>query len=131
MPPAGSPPPDSPPSGRAVAAGLFALALLPLLLRLGWDSLYDWDEAWYGQVARELLRSGDWLALTWRGVPFTDKTPLGIWAIAASFATFGFGEWQARLPSALASALTVPVLFAIGREVFGSTRPALIAGLVL
>ena len=100
-------------------------------LLLGRESLYDWDEAWYGQVAKELLRGGDWLTLHWRGIPFFDKPPLGIWAIALSFRTFGQNEWAARLPSALCSVLTVLVLFRIGKRIFGKERPALFSALVL
>ncbi|HEY9900348.1 MAG TPA: glycosyltransferase family 39 protein [Pantanalinema sp.] len=110
---------------------LFALALLMFGLQLGLDSLYDWDEAWYGQVAKEMIRSGDWVTLQWRGAPFFDKPPLAIWAIALSFKVFGASEWAARLPSALCSAACVAVLFWIGRMVFERQGAAFLSALVL
>jgi 4-amino-4-deoxy-L-arabinose transferase-like glycosyltransferase len=110
---------------------LFALALLMFGTSLGLGSLYDWDEAWYGQVAKEILRTGDWVTLQWRGAPFFDKPPLAIWFIALSFEVFGASEWAARLPAALCAAACVPALFWIGRMVFERERPALLSALVL
>ncbi|MBO9539560.1 glycosyltransferase family 39 protein [bacterium] len=110
---------------------LFVLALLMFGLRLGLGSLYDWDEAWYGQVVKEMLRSGDWVTLQWRGAPFFDKPPLAIWAIALSFKLFGASEWAARLPSALCASACVPALFWIGGMVFERQRAALLSALVL
>lgn len=114
-----------------LAIVLFCLALVLFGLRLGLGSLYDWDEAWYGQVVKEMLRSGDWVTLHWRGGPFFDKPPLAIWAIALSFKVFGASEWAARLPSALCAAACVPVLFWIGRMLFVRQRAAILSALVL
>ncbi len=112
-----------------MAVALLAIAVFVPFL--GRDYLYDWDEAWYGQVAKELLRSGDWITLHWRGHPFFDKPPLGIWAIAASFATFGRSEWTARLPSVVASVACLFLMLWIGWMLFGRIRPALLSACVL
>ena len=118
---------------RLKRSWLFLLLLsLPMFgLYLGFEPLYDWDEAWYGQVAKEMIRSGNWMTLTWRGAPFFDKPPLGIWAIALSFKLFGRSEWAARLPSALAGILTILVVYWIGQQLFKRERPALLSALVL
>lgn len=110
---------------------LVALAIVMFGFFLGQDSLYDWDEAWYGQVVKELLATGDWITLQWRGSPFFDKPPLAIWAMAASASAFGLTETALRLPSAIASGLTVLVLYGIARLGFGRIRPALLSALVL
>lgn len=107
-----------------LAAGLFGF-------QLGAESLYDWDEAWYGQVVKELLASDDWITFQWRGHPFFDKPPLALWAMAASASLFGLNEAALRLPSAAASAAAVLVLYAIARVGFGRIRPALLAATVL
>ncbi len=116
---------------------LWALGLLAALsavmfgFLLGQESLYDWDEAWYGQVVKELLATGDWITLRWRGELFFDKPPLAIWAMAAAAGAFGLNETALRLPSALASGLTVLVLYGIARRGFGRIRPALLSAMVL
>jgi len=110
---------------------LMVLATLTFGFFLGQDSLYDWDEAWYGQVVKELLATGDWITLHWRGSPFFDKPPLAIWAMALAAQALGLNETALRLPSAIASGLTVLVLYGIGRLVFGRVRPALLSSLVL
>ena len=110
---------------------LLALSAVLFGFLLGHDSLYDWDEAWYGQVVKELLATGDWITLQWRGAPFFDKPPLAIWVMAASAQAFGLNETALRLPSAIASVLTVLVLYGIARQGFGRIRPALLSALVL
>jgi 4-amino-4-deoxy-L-arabinose transferase-like glycosyltransferase len=115
-------------------APLGLLTLLSALVfgfLLGQDSLYDWDEAWYAQVVKELLATGDWITLHWRGAPFFDKPPLAIWAMALSAKLLGLNETALRLPSAIASGLTVFVVYGIGRLAFGRIRPALLSALVL
>ncbi len=120
-----------------VKKDLWAIGLLAALsavmfgFLLGQDSLYDWDEAWYAQVVKELLATGDWITLHWRGGPFFDKPPLVIWMMAAAAGAFGLNETALRLPSAIASGLTVLVLYGIARVGFGRVRPALLSALVL
>ncbi len=110
---------------------LAALSIVMFGFLLGQDSLYDWDEAWYGQVVKELLATGDWVTLHWRGGPFFDKPPLAIWAMALAAKAFGLNETALRLPSAIASGLTVLVTYGIARLGFGRIRPALLSALVL
>ena len=95
------------------------------------EPLYDWDEAWYGQIVKELLRSGDWGTLTYRGEPFFDKPPLAIWAMALAVKLLGPAEWVIRLPSALCGIATVAVVLAIGRMLFERERAAWLSAAVL
>src|SRR5256885_8164939 len=44
-----------------IASAVVALAVWTLFYQLGQGSLEDWDEATYGQVAREMVQRGDWL----------------------------------------------------------------------
>jgi 4-amino-4-deoxy-L-arabinose transferase-like glycosyltransferase len=109
--------------------GLAAIVLYSL--NLGELPLRDWDEATYAIVAREMLQSGHWLHPTLGGQPFLFKPPLSLWLIAASYQLFGVNEWSTRLPLALLSALAIPLLYAVGRELFVRRSPALLSALVL
>jgi 4-amino-4-deoxy-L-arabinose transferase-like glycosyltransferase len=94
------------PRQPAVLACLFLLLCL-LALRLwtlGNHVLFDTTEARYGEVARLMLASGDWVTpRNEPGVPFWAKPPLYAWAGAASMAMFGVSEWAVRLPSVVFS----------------------------
>jgi 4-amino-4-deoxy-L-arabinose transferase-like glycosyltransferase len=64
---------------RLMSAGVLGLTLVLLFDRLSDGSLHDWDEAIYGQVAKELSLSHDWGTLTWNGYAFFHKPPLYFW----------------------------------------------------
>jgi len=113
---------------------LFWLAALPLyLVNLGGPALRDWDEGTVAQVAREIVQSsiqspaGFVQALlhpTMWGQAYVNKPPLMHGLIAVLFQTFGESEWTARLPGAMLTALSVPLLYLVGRELFVTRRPA-------
>jgi 4-amino-4-deoxy-L-arabinose transferase-like glycosyltransferase len=86
------------------AAFLGALfAALVTLPGLGLGTLWDNSETAYGEVAREVLISHDWLVMHLNGEPWFVQPPLYFW-IAALFAKFfGVGAFAMRLPSALAT----------------------------
>ena len=58
---------------------LVLVAAFALLWKLGTGSLAAWDEAIYAQVAKEMVRSGDWLTLHWGNQPWFEKPPLFMW----------------------------------------------------
>lgn len=68
--------------------------------------LFDLDEGLYATAARQMVESGDWLVPRVGTEAFFDKPPLTYWAQALSMKVFGFTPFAARLPSALAGALT-------------------------
>ncbi len=89
----------------------------------GSRGLWDPDEGRYTNVALQMLRGGDLVTLYrhHESMHFT-KPPVAYWAMAASMATFGRNEWAARLPMAIAFALTVLMVFRLGRT-FVPDRP--------
>jgi 4-amino-4-deoxy-L-arabinose transferase-like glycosyltransferase len=121
--------PDSIPEWL-VFSGLFSGALLLWGVNLGGVPLRDWDEGTYGIVARELQASGQWIYLTLHGEPFLYKPPLLTWLIALGYQLGGINEWTTRLLPAFLSALSVPLLYGIGRSLFEQPRIALHAALV-
>lgn len=89
-----------------------------LLVRLGLSALIpfmDTTEARYGEIARIMAESGDWIT-PWfdAGVPFWGKPPLSFWAQALSFRVFGVNEFAGRLPSWLANLGVVWLVFRAG-----------------
>ena len=69
---------------------LFFNAVLPLM---------DQTEARYGNIARIMAETKEWVVLQVDyGIPFWAKPPLSTWAAAASISLFGTSEFAARLP---------------------------------
>lgn len=96
----------------------FLLALALVLPFQGTRHLWGTDEGRYSAVAVEMMESGDWL------VPHRhpdhehlSKPPMTYWALAASMKVFGRNTWALRLPAALAFALTIACVFAMGRRI--------------
>ncbi|MEO0353204.1 MAG: glycosyltransferase family 39 protein [Cyanobacteria bacterium P01_A01_bin.3] len=96
-------------------------------LALGDVPLRDWDEGTRALVAREIAETNHWLHPTAFGQPYMLKPPLMDWLVALSFRAFGINEWAARLPGAIASALGIPLVFALGRALFEQRSTALLS----
>ena len=100
----------------------FSIVTIILLLNLGATTLFDMDEPTYAQIAREIVKTGDWITLRFNGLPWFDKPPLFFWLIGASFKLFGFNEFAVRLPSALAALGTLIITYLLGCAYFGNQR---------
>lgn len=96
------------------------------LWRLGTLPLRDWDEGTIASVARGMVASGDWIYPTIYGGPYLNKPPLVEWLMATGYLG-GISEWTSRLLPAVVSALAVPLLYWLGRELFAARRPALLS----
>ncbi|MGK7896932.1 MAG: ArnT family glycosyltransferase [Xenococcus sp. (in: cyanobacteria)] len=115
--------------------GFFLAAIFLYTYNLGEVPLRDWDEAIVATIAREIWRSNPhdytWLfPQNLDGSPYWNKPPLIHSLIALSYGCFGISEWSTRLPTAMLSALAVPLLFCIGREVFSSRLEAIYSTIV-
>lgn len=114
--------------------GLFLAALLLFSLNLDSLPLRDWDEGIVAQVAKEITEAPSdsyrWLFPTLWGEPYFNKPPLLHSLIALFYSWFGIHEWTTRLPGALLTAFSVPMLYRVGREIFPARRPALFSALV-
>src|ERR1035441_6692071 len=93
-------------------------------------SLMDDVDAVQGQIARNMLQSGDWVTARLDGVAYLEKSPLKYWMMAVSFAIFGVHDWAARVPIALCTVLLCWVTARFAAWAFG-WRAGLRAGLVL
>lgn len=118
---------------RALVGLLLALAAIRIV-SLALYPLGDTTEARYGEVARLMAASGDWITPhNDPGVPFWAKPPLAFWAQAASIELLGVNEFAARFPSVLFGLATLALLWRLARdaEPSHSTLEAWIALLAL
>ncbi|MFS8857627.1 glycosyltransferase family 39 protein [Synechococcus sp. H55.7] len=105
--------------GLQGSLGMGLLALLWLGAGQGIPYLFDWDELIYASLARQMLASGDPLALQINGEPFYEKPPLFFWLQALAMAALGINEGAARLPNAWVGGITVALLVAWGGRLRG------------
>jgi 4-amino-4-deoxy-L-arabinose transferase-like glycosyltransferase len=93
-----------------------------ILLTYGLEKygLFEPHEGHFAGVAREMILQGDWVTPTLNGSPYLNKPPLLYWLIAASFNLFGFHEFSARLPIALAGWVGVVVAWLWSRHLWGA-----------
>ncbi|MBU9132825.1 glycosyltransferase family 39 protein [Burkholderia multivorans] len=85
---------------------------------LGMRHLIPSDEGRYAEMAREMFVTGDWITPRYNGYKYFEKPPLQTWLNALTFASFGIGEWQARLYTALASFAGVLLVGFTGARLF-------------
>src|SRR5579862_3641015 len=118
---------ERPARAAFVGAAVAALITLP---GLGVGTLWDNSETAYGEVAREILLSHNWLVMHFNGLPYFIQPPLYFW-IAAVFATLlGPTAFALRLPSALATiALGGMTGYAVARQ--AGTRVGIYASVIL
>lgn len=109
---------------------LFVYCLLLFLLFLWNVPLLDPDEPVYGETAKEMLATGDWLSPRIYGDFWYDKPPLFYWLEAISFSLLGVSTFSARLPSALIAAGTAIYVWRETEALFGR-RVGFLAALIL
>jgi len=97
---------------------LIAVVALATLPNLGWTTLYDRDEGYYAECAREMIVRGDPFIPHFSGQPWLEKPPLTYWLMALSMRVLGETEFAARLPSALAGLLAMWLTFLLARRMF-------------
>ncbi|MEG4391524.1 glycosyltransferase family 39 protein [Microcoleus sp. BROC3] len=106
-------------------------AVLIFGLNLGGVALRDWDEGIAAQVSREIWRGNlNWLYPTIGTMPYLNKPPLVHWLMGLCFAAGGVSELTARLVPAMLTAASVPLLYAIGRELFPQRSSSIFSALV-
>ena len=109
-------------------------AIILFGFNLGQLPLRDWDEGIVAQVAVSVWKSphelDSWLYPQIQEQPYFNKPPLIHWLIALTYLGFGVSEWSSRLVPAILSAISVPLLYLIGREIFPQRSMAVFSALV-
>lgn len=111
---------------------ILACALLSIrFLSLGLYPLFDTTEARYGEIARIMFETQNWVTPQFDyNVPFWGKPPLHTWMSAASFTIFGVSELTARLPHFVAGVLIVLLVYRF-TAIVANLEKAKMAALVL
>jgi hypothetical protein len=110
--------------------GLFILAAIVLLPRLGSSTRLTYHEAFVAQGAREILSSGNWLYPTIGGLPWLEKPPLPWWLVAGLGRCTGMvDETVARFPSTLAAMGVIGGIGILAARHYGA-QVGLLAGAV-
>ncbi|MBD2104277.1 glycosyltransferase family 39 protein [Leptolyngbya sp. FACHB-261] len=109
---------------------VLVLGLLVLTCGLGGYGFYEPHEGHFAGVAREMLLRNDWVTPTLNGAPYLNKPPLLYWLIATSTKLFGFNEFAARLPVALAGWLGAVVAWKWARELWNPTAGRMAAAML-
>ncbi len=95
---------------------LFSLLVLLTFTNLGLNAIWQPNEAFYAETAREILVNNDWLNLTYNGQPRLEKPPLTYWLTAASYKALGVSELSTRIVPFLSALLTALLLIFYGRK---------------
>ncbi len=101
---------------------LIAMIIIPL---------NDSTEARYGEIARIMLETGNWITpMQEYGVPFWAKPPLSTWLTSLSMSLFGVNEFAARLPALLLSIGVLWLVWYVAKLRYG-VNFALVSCLIL
>lgn len=109
---------------------LIILSSYLFVFKLGGPSLWETDEPIYGEVAKEILKTGDWINLHFNYKVWLDKPPLYMWFTAFFYRLFGASEFTTRITSALFGIGQVIVVYLFGRILF-SKRAGFFCAIVL
>jgi 4-amino-4-deoxy-L-arabinose transferase-like glycosyltransferase len=107
-----------------------ALAAVVLVVAGAVLPLTDGDSAFYATVARDALRTGEWVVFSARGGAVFDKPPLTTWLLELSLALFGSADWAVRLWHVGLALATVLVTYHLARLVL-SVDQSMLAALIL
>ena len=108
---------------------LVILCVLTFFIGLGRPAITDSDEAYYAEVAREMVESGDWLTPHYNDQYRFEKPVLYYWLAALGYLLIGVGEFAARFPSALAGLILVLTTYACARRWYDEAT-GLLAGAI-
>ncbi|PKH06248.1 glycosyltransferase family 39 protein [Moritella sp. Urea-trap-13] len=102
-----------------IAITLVIAAIAIRLFTLGFFPLMDTTEARYGEMARIMAETGNWITPMFDyNVPFWGKPPLFTWMSATGITLFGLNEFAVRIPHLLAGGL---VLFIVALLAYSIT----------
>ncbi|HZE87455.1 MAG TPA: glycosyltransferase family 39 protein [Methylomirabilota bacterium] len=103
-----------------------ALAVFIAFYNLGKSPLENWDEAWYAEVTKQMLRTKDFIMLHWNHAIWLEKPPMFFWLSTFFSTLFGLSELSVRLTSALSGVAVILLVLVVAYRSYGLI-PALLA----
>ena len=121
------------PAARTRLAGIAlllvaSLVYLPALISP--PHLMDDVDAVQGQIAKNMLASGDYVTARLGGVAYLEKSPLIYWLMAGCFRIFGPRDWAARIPICLGGIVLCWLTYKFAEWAFGA-KEGMFAGMAL
>ncbi|ETX09798.1 glycosyltransferase [Marinomonas ushuaiensis DSM 15871] len=114
---------------------LLILLISCLVLRFISLSLYplmDTTEARYGEMARIMFETGDWITPMFDyNIPFWGKPPIFTWLSSLGFSLFGINEFAARVPHLVVGLGVIYLVYLLAKEVFHSVKMGLFSAVIL
>jgi len=94
------------------------LAIVLIFSKLGGNGLANYDDCFYAEKAKEILKTGELMTMRYAGAPAYENPPFYMWLVALSYLLFGVTEYAAKFPSALFGVGTVVLLYFLVRRLF-------------
>lgn len=116
-------------SGWIISIFLLSIYFV-LMINLGRDGLFDWDEGIYAELGRQLLAKGDLLTAYWNGAPWLEKPPGIAWISGLGIALAGPTSFGARLFMPLIATYVLYIVYRIGTHLGGYKHGLLAAGIL-
>ncbi|MDJ0581340.1 glycosyltransferase family 39 protein [Crocosphaera sp.] len=114
-------------------AGLLGIALILFTSNLNGSPLLD-SERIISQLVTEMAQtsflSGDWLFPTLQGQPYHQHPVLGLFLLTLNNGQGELHPGSLRLVGAIFASFSVPLLYAVAREIFVLWRPSVLSALV-
>jgi len=108
-----------------IAFTLVVSAIVVRLFTLGFFPLMDTTEARYGEMARIMAETGNWITPMFDyDVPFWGKPPLFTWMSATGITLFGLNEFAVRLPHLVAGSLILLIVGVLAYSIIPSRSTA-------
>lgn len=87
--------------------------------QLGKSPLENWDEAWYADMIRNMIKSHEFILTYWNKIILYDKPPLQMWLSLPFAGIFGLNEFSIRIVSAISGFLTILFISAYSYRKWG------------
>ena len=95
-----------------------------------WQGDMRGDSLFYAEVAKEILKTGDWLTMHFAYKPYFNKPPLLFWLTALNYKLFGVNCFSARLWSPLIALVSGIALYFLTSRIF-DRKTAFLAAIIL
>lgn len=97
------------------------------LLPMATHGLWIPDESRYAQISQEMLLTGKWASPHFMGLRYFEKPAAGYWMIALGQAVFGQNLFGVRVASALATGLSILLVYFMARRLWNDPRKSLVS----